>query len=137
MSSLSSFVPLLAIVFCVVGAKDPLVTKKVFFDITIGGKEAGRIEIGLFGKAVPKTGDNFFKLCTHEVSALCNLYCSERVEFLVHIVSWISSRETVKKLGVHCNRSFTKVAMYFCLVRSRILQLYCSPRHLLNVLQTF
>ena len=43
-----------------------MVTKKCFFDITIDGKDAGRIEIGLFGKTVPKTVSNFYSLCTHE-----------------------------------------------------------------------
>merc|ERR1712048_252251 len=42
--------------------KGPLVTDKVFFDITIGGEAAGTIEIGLFGKTVPKTVENFAKL---------------------------------------------------------------------------
>jgi peptidyl-prolyl cis-trans isomerase B (cyclophilin B) len=39
----------------VVAAKGPLITNKVFFDIKIGDEEIGRIEIGLFGKTVPKT----------------------------------------------------------------------------------
>ena len=43
-------------------AKGPKVTKKVFFDIEIGGEPAGRIEIGLFGNTVPKTVDNFAEL---------------------------------------------------------------------------
>lgn len=37
-------------------------TKKVYMDITIGGEEAGRIVIGLFGDTVPKTVDNFATL---------------------------------------------------------------------------
>lgn len=42
--------------------KGPKVTQKVYFDITIGGEAAGRIEIGLFGKTVPKTTENFYQL---------------------------------------------------------------------------
>merc|ERR1719373_1519419 len=42
--------------------KGPLVTDKVLFEMTIGGEAAGTIEIGLFGKTVPKTVENFAKL---------------------------------------------------------------------------
>lgn len=55
--SLSSFL-LFAILFVaniVLAAKGPLITNKVFFDIKIGDEEVGRIEIGLYGKTVPKT----------------------------------------------------------------------------------
>ena len=46
--------------------KGPKVTHKVWFDITIGGEAAGRIEIGLFGKTVPKTVENFVQLANKE-----------------------------------------------------------------------
>ncbi|KAK3383936.1 40 kDa peptidyl-prolyl cis-trans isomerase [Lasiosphaeria ovina] len=39
---------------------------RVFFDITIGGKPAGRITFELFNDVVPKTAENFRALCTGE-----------------------------------------------------------------------
>ncbi|KAL3943502.1 MAG: hypothetical protein SGBAC_002427 [Bacillariaceae sp.] len=48
------------------GKTDAEITKTVYFDIAIDGDAAGRIEIGLYGDAVPKTAENFEKLCTGE-----------------------------------------------------------------------
>ena len=38
----------------------------VFFDIAIGGRSAGRIEMELYADVVPRTAENFRCLCTGE-----------------------------------------------------------------------
>lgn len=38
----------------------------VFFDVSIGGIEMGRIKIELFADVVPKTAENFRQFCTGE-----------------------------------------------------------------------
>lgn len=46
--------------------KGPKVTQKVWFDIKIGSENVGRVEIGVFGKTVPKTAENFIELAKRE-----------------------------------------------------------------------
>lgn len=48
------------------GKKEAEITDTVYFDVTIDGAPAGRIEMGLYGTTVPKTVENFKKLCTGE-----------------------------------------------------------------------
>ncbi|KAJ9057084.1 Peptidyl-prolyl cis-trans isomerase-like 1 [Entomophthora muscae] len=43
-----------------------MVNPVVFFDISIGGQPAGRIQMELFADVVPRTAENFRQLCTGE-----------------------------------------------------------------------
>lgn len=38
----------------------------VFFDITVGGEDKGRVTMELFSDVVPRTAENFRCLCTGE-----------------------------------------------------------------------
>lgn len=48
------------------GKKDAEVTDTVYFDMSLDGESLGRIEMGLYGNATPRTCENFKQLCTGE-----------------------------------------------------------------------
>ncbi|KAG1652704.1 hypothetical protein FOA52_004816, partial [Chlamydomonas sp. UWO 241] len=47
-------------------AAEPVITQKVYFDMSVGGQPAGRIVLGVFGDDLPRTAANFVALATGE-----------------------------------------------------------------------
>lgn len=48
------------------GQKSADITTTVYFDVSIDGEPAGRVEMGMYGTTTPKTCENFRALCTGE-----------------------------------------------------------------------
>jgi cyclophilin family peptidyl-prolyl cis-trans isomerase len=44
---------------------------RVFLEVLMGDQIMGKVAIGLFGNAVPRTAANFKALCTGKVAFLC------------------------------------------------------------------
>ena len=73
----------LRIPLCTAITEQALVTDLVFLDINIGGEDAGRIVIGLFGGTTPKTVQNFISLATHQVKAISVLLLYLRFTYYI------------------------------------------------------
>ena len=78
----------------------------MYFDVAIGGEPIGTIEIGLFGKTVPKTVKNFVALATHEVSKI-NIII---IYFLLQVEILLKMQFHFVRLGLHRKGLVTRVA---------------------------
>mmetsp|Transcript_35750 Transcript_35750/g.38738 ORF Transcript_35750/g.38738 Transcript_35750/m.38738 type:complete len:251 (-) Transcript_35750:11-763(-) len=59
-----------------VNTDSPKITKRVYLDVVFGSKEneKGRLVIGLYGDVMPKTSENFERLCASNSYAGTNFY---------------------------------------------------------------
>ena len=63
---------------------------QVFFDMSIGGQPAGRIEMTLRADVVPKTAENFRCLCTGEkgaAAASSYIFCNSVAQWIAYQTS--------------------------------------------------
>lgn len=52
----------------------PTITKRIYLDVQIGAKPPERLVIGLFGEIMPRTAENFEKLCEQNLYAGTTFY---------------------------------------------------------------
>jgi hypothetical protein len=84
-------------------AADAEVTTKVFFDIAAAGQPLGRVTMGLFGNATPKTARNFAALgAPLALTSLSPLY---HLSITSHLAMGVVQRRVSTGLGTRDARS--------------------------------